>query len=115
MVLAAQVFGQLMSTVATGQSNGTLPAELRYKVTAVALHEIGVDVQPQDIAQMVEAEKAMVQKEKEANRVKFLNNIMQNKNGNGHAEDVDELEDDEMEKPSYAEMVRMGINPFGEN
>ena len=108
MVLATQVFGQLMSTVATAESNHTLPAEIRYEVISVGLKEIGIERRPEEIAQLVEAEKAIAEKEKEENRMKFLTDGLP-KNGNGHAEIDGE---DAMEKPSYAEMMRMGRNPF---
>lgn len=115
MTQGAQVFGQLMSSVATGQSNGTLPEQIRYEVIAVALREIGVERSSQEIARMVIKEQKKIEAEKERNRQKFLNNIMGNDNGNGNGHAADVEDDGQMEKPSYAELTRMGMNPFSAN
>src|SRR5574342_99685 len=112
MIGAAHIFGQLMSTVFTAQSNGSLPEQVRNEVICVGLRELGIQKNPQELGKMIEAEKKELEIEKANNQQNFLNNIA--KNGNGKAQPaIDDTGD--MEKPSYAEMMRMGLNPFGKN
>jgi hypothetical protein len=113
MIGAAQIFGQLMSSVATAQSNGTLPEPVRNEVICVGLRELGIQKTPQELAKQLEVEKKKLEAEKKKNQEKFLANINGKTNGNGHAGDIDD--DGEMEKPSYDYLMRQGINPFGRN
>lgn len=100
MVQGAQVFGQLMSTVATAKSNHTLPEQIQNEIICVGLRELGIEKNPQEIARMIEEEE-IEQDAEEA--TKQLTAGLPGINGNGNGE---------MEKPSYAEMIRMGVNPF---
>lgn len=117
MIGAAQIFGQLMSTVATAKSNGTLPAEVQSEVICVGLRELGIQKSPQELAKMIEQEARRIEAEKKRNQQNFLDGIIKNgngsTNGNGHDPNIEDSGD--MEKPSYAEMQRMGLNPFWRN
>lgn len=100
MVQGAQVFGQLMSTVATAKSNGMLPEQVQNEIICVGLRELGIEKNPSELAKMFEDED--LERDAEEATKRLISGLP---GTNGHA-------NGEMEKPSYAEMIRMGMNPY---